>query len=183
MSIVIDSKLTFEQAVLGSIAPLEIIESLVLLDVCYYSFDGKIHQGQIMVSREVERKTKAIFEKILSLEFPIGKCIPLSQYGWNDDLSMIDNNSSSFCYRNIEGTDRVSDHSYGCCIDLNPVQNPFYLRAEGATPIPSIGSYEVDRTGTLVEDSELINYITKDLHCVWGRFYTRCMDNHHFDLK
>lgn len=183
MGIIIDSNISFEEAILGSLAPVEIISNLTLFDVFYYSFDEKIHQGQIMVNKEVERKAKDIFAKILELKFPIGKCVPMSEYAWNDDLSMNDNNSSAFCYRKIAGTSNLSDHSFGYCLDINPLQNPFYLRKEGAKPQPAIGSYDVAQSGTLVEGSELINYITKDLNCRWGRFYTRCMDNHHFDLK
>lgn len=183
MNVIVDSNITFEQAIAGSIAPKDVIDSLVLLDVKYYSFDGKIHQGQIMVNKEVEQKTKDIFEKILELKFPLQKCVPMSEYGWDDDKSMLDNNSSSFCYRLIAGTDRVSDHSYGFAIDFNPVQNPFYMRKEGAMPIPPTGNYDESAPGTLVEGSELTNYLVNDLGCRWGRFYTRCADNQHFDMK
>ena len=45
-SIVIDSAMSFAEAVDGSTAPLEVIDSLSMIDVTYYSFDGLRHQAR-----------------------------------------------------------------------------------------------------------------------------------------
>ena len=47
--IIIDSMINFSEAIEGTTASEEIIDSLVLVDVLYYSFDGKKHQGQLVV--------------------------------------------------------------------------------------------------------------------------------------
>jgi hypothetical protein len=44
--VIIDSAMSFAEAIDGSAAPLTVIDSLSLVDVLYYSFDGQRHQGQ-----------------------------------------------------------------------------------------------------------------------------------------
>ena len=96
MEIIVDSALTFEEAVAGTDAPQEIIDALELVAVDYRSFDEKLHRGQLLVHRSVARETREIFAELLSLSFPILKVIPIVRYGWDDSLSMEDNNSSAF---------------------------------------------------------------------------------------
>ena len=62
---IIDSNLTFEEAIKGTKAPKEVIDSLVLLNINYYSFDNKIHTGQIIVNKAVAEDTKYIFNLML----------------------------------------------------------------------------------------------------------------------
>ena len=68
--------MSFSEAIEGTTAPLEIIDSLCLLDVIYYSFDGIKHQGQLLVKSELEDDVYEIFALIEQLKFPVGKVIP-----------------------------------------------------------------------------------------------------------
>ncbi len=52
--VIIDSDYGFAAALAGTNAPLEIIDRLSLLDVCYFSFDGRKHQGQIIIDQAIE---------------------------------------------------------------------------------------------------------------------------------
>ncbi|MEQ8152878.1 MAG: M15 family peptidase, partial [Smithellaceae bacterium] len=90
--VIIDSALSFGDAVAGTIAPDEIIDTLAFLDVFYYSFDGKKHQGQIVVNRELEDDVGEIFALIEKLKFPVGSVIPIVEYQWDDYRSMAANN-------------------------------------------------------------------------------------------
>ena len=101
---VVDSAMSFSEAIEGTYAPAEIIDSLSMIDVCYYSFDGRKHQGQIIVNREVEDDVYDLFNFIEKILFPIGKVIPIVVYQWDDYKSMAENNTSSFNFRVIEGT-------------------------------------------------------------------------------
>ncbi|PKN05865.1 MAG: hypothetical protein CVU72_07385, partial [Deltaproteobacteria bacterium HGW-Deltaproteobacteria-7] len=82
--IIIDSAISFAEAIEGSTAPLEIIDSLSMIDVNYYSFDGLRHQGQILVEARLEDDIYEIFELINQLKFPVGKVIPIVAYRWDD---------------------------------------------------------------------------------------------------
>ena len=117
---IIDASYTFDEAVEYSEAPEEIISQLELVDVYYISTDGKIHKGQVVTNRQIANDIKEIFSFMLDEGFVIEKAIPIVKYGWNDSLSMADNNSYSFCYRNIS----YSKHATGMAIDINPRFNP-----------------------------------------------------------
>jgi hypothetical protein len=46
---------------------------------------------------------------------------------------MTANNTSCFCYRKIAGSPRLSKHSLGLAIDINPLQNPCVKRRKDGT--------------------------------------------------
>ena len=94
-SIVIDSAMSFTEAVDGSTAPLEVIDSLSMVDVTYYSFNGLRHSGQIVVDARLEDDIYQIFQLIERLKFPVGKAIPIAAYHWEDGDSMGDAFSDS----------------------------------------------------------------------------------------
>ena len=122
--IIIDSAISFSEAIEGTTAPEQIVDSLALVDVLYYSFDGLRHQGQIIVNSALEDDIYEIFVLMEKLKFPVGRVIPIVAYLWDDHRSMADNNSSAFNFRVIEGTTKLSLHSFGRAVDINPVQNP-----------------------------------------------------------
>ena len=122
--IIVDSLMNFSEAIEGTTAPEEIVDSLSLVDVLYYSFEGKRHQGQLVVKSDLEDDVYEIFALIEQLKFPVGKVIPVVAYSWDDHESMAANNTSSFNFRVIEGTTKLSMHSLGKAVDINPVQNP-----------------------------------------------------------
>lgn len=177
---IVDSNLTFEEAIEGTSAPKEVIDSLVLINLVYHSFDGKVHQGQMMVHKKTKKSVENIFVKFFEEGFPINKAVPMSVYGWDDDLSMEDNNSSGFCYRKIAGSENLSNHSFGYAIDINPKNNP--LITKSGKNIPETGSYDISRAGTLVEGSVVVNYIISQGYD-WGMYFSRYKDIQHFDFK
>src|SRR5690554_86955 len=124
--IIIDAAYTFEEAVAGSGAPEEIIRQQVLIDVFYRSTDGKIHQGQLVTHADIADDLSHLFEFMLENDFVIEKAIPIVRYGWSDSLSMDDNNSYSFCYRDIS----YSKHARGMAVDINPRFNPLRWKHE-----------------------------------------------------
>lgn len=50
----------------------------------------------------------------------------------DNETQMRDKNSSSFCYRAIAGSTKLSKHARGLAIDINTFYNPYYKdRADG----------------------------------------------------
>jgi hypothetical protein len=177
-SVIIDSALSFGDAVAGTIAPDEIIDTLAFLDVFYYSFDGKKHQGQIVVNRELEDDVGEIFASIEKLKFPVGSVIPIVEYQWDDYRSMAANNSSGFNFRVIEGTTKLSMHSLGRAVDINPVQNPvIYPNGEIA---PRGAVYQPGTAGTVDPDHPVVReFLKRGWH--WGGNFEQPKDYHHFE--
>jgi len=178
--IIIDSEMTFEEAIFGSEAPVNIIAELVLLDVEYYSFEGKLHRGQVVVHRAVAADIVEIFEIIKETKFPIAKAIPIVKYNWSDSASMADNNTSAFNYRVVAGTENLSRHSFGKAIDFNPMQNPYISKAGVFSPEDS--KYDPTVAGTFTQDNIIVKkFIEKGW--VWGGNFKSIKDYHHFDKR
>lgn len=178
---IIDSNASEENALLqnpDSKAPEEIIEKQAVLKVKYLSFDNKIHQGQIVVDGRLEKDIKELFEFLLENKFPIGKVIPIAdeEFKWSDELSMEANNSSCFNYRNISGTNRLSLHSLGQAIDLNPFLNP-YIR--GKTIEPEGAAYNPEKPGTIIAGGAVIKFL-KEIGWEWGGDWQDRKDYQHF---
>jgi hypothetical protein len=155
MDIIIDSSMTFKDALLGTKAPDEIIKTLSLINIDHISFDKKIHRGQLLVYCDIADELREIFKQLLVWSFPIAKAVPLSKYNWSDENSMADNNSSAFNYRVIYGTDELSNHSFGLALDINPVQNP-YIAIDGKV-FPDDAVYDLKKPGTLVEGDKVVS--------------------------
>jgi len=177
--IIMDCNFTFEKATDGLEIPSSIIKQLVLVDVEYYSFDEKLHKGQIVINKKASKDIKAIFEFIKEVRFPIAKVIPISKYKWNDEASMNDNNTASFNYRKIEGTKVLSAHSYGMAIDINPLQNP---HIKGKVVQPPSAKYDPKAKGTILRDLKLVNEFVKR-GWQWGGRWRSSQDYQHFEKK
>jgi hypothetical protein len=176
--IIIDSSMNFSEAIDGTNAPPEIIDLLSMIDVCYYSFDGRKHQGQIIVNRELEEDVYDIFNFIEKTLFPVGKVVPIVAYQWNDHNSMADNNSSSFNFRVIKGTKKLSMHSLGKAVDINPVQNPVIY--PNAIIVPEGAKYLPENRGTFTANNAIVQeFIRRGWH--WGGNFDQPKDYHHFE--
>lgn len=175
---VIDSKTSFEKAVAGTKAPPEIIDFLCLTDVRYFAFDGRLHQGQFVVHRTVEKDVTDIFELIEQLQFPVARVVPIVNYDWSDDASMADNNSSAFNYRFVMDTERLSHHAHGRAIDINPFLNPVIYETGRIDPPGAI--YTPERPGTFSASNIIVNeFLQRGWR--WGGNFRSLIDYHHFD--
>lgn len=178
-SVIVDSKMTFEQATKGTKAPKELLDSIVLLDVEYYSTDKKIHQGQILVHKVVLDDVKYFFQMLMEEKFPLKQVIPIVKYKWDDDASMSANNSSAFNYRFIAGTTRLSNHSFGKALDINPFFNPVIYTDPPKTS-PKGAKYIPGNPGVFSADGRIVTEMKKR-GWRWGGDWTTLKDNHHFD--
>lgn len=175
--IIIDSRMSFAEAIEGTRAPENVLRELHLLNVSYYSFDGKLHQGQLVVHQSVCRELEEIFDLIREERFPIAKAIPIVHYAWSDHASMADNNLSAFNYRRVAGTQRISRHATGHAVDINPRQNPVIYRNGRVSPRGAV--YQPGMKGTLLEDHAVVRaFIHRGWQ--WGGHFKTLNDLHHF---
>ena len=175
--IVIDSRMSFAESIAGTGAPDSLIRELCLIDVHYYSFDGRLHQGQLVVHQSVRRDVEEIFALIRQERFPVAKAVPIVQYGWSDEHSMADNNSSAFNYRLIDGTERLSRHAAGHAVDINPRQNPI-IYGNGRI-LPDGAVYRPGTEGTLSADSAVVRAF-EERGWRWGGLFENLKVLHHF---
>jgi len=174
--IIIDSEYTLEEALQGITIPSSVIEDLEIVTVSYYSFDGLLHRGQIIVNKKVSDDIIEIFSVIEETRFPIERVVPIVEYNWSDEKSMQDNNTSSFNYRFVSGSKIFSMHASGLSIDINPKQNP-YIKNGSNSPAGSV--YELDADGTICPDSEIVK-VFKEKGWSWGGKWKSLKDYQHF---
>ena len=188
---IIDSNMAREEILAQnpkSPAPQNIIDALEILTVKYFGFDEKIHSGQLVMNKNVIKDVESFFDLALKLSFPIEKVIPISnpKYGWDDEASCNDNNSSGYNYRLIMGTNMLSRHSQGLAFDINPVQNIYVRYDKDLNEIaryPEGGAYDENAKGTLTKDHELV-ILMKGLGWEWGGDWTAetgRVDYQHFE--
>jgi hypothetical protein len=183
---IVDSKLTREEALRPNpdfyLEP-EVFERQIILPIKYFSVDGKYHSGQLIVDKDIEKDVTDFFLFLLEKKFSINKIVPIAdkKYDFDDMLSMLDNNTSGFCPRNIEGTDRPSNHAHGLAFDVNPLFCPEIK--DGKTK-PEGAIYDPSRPGTLTP--EIVDFLLKKPKLKkpnwrWGGDYVSSKDYQHLE--
>ncbi len=173
---VVDADFTFEEAVAGTRAPQKIIDELTLFDVFYFSVDGKVHRGQILSNKMIEKDIREMFDFMLRNNFVVEKAIPIVAYNWSDSLSMADNNTYSFCYRNTS----YSKHARGMAIDINPKFNPLRWKKTKRPNQPQGAVLDTTVNGTFYPEHPVVKEF-KRRGFKWGHVFPKFYDDHHFE--
>jgi hypothetical protein len=105
----------------------------------------------------------------------------VDEYKGDDDVSMADNNTSAFNYRDVVDSKGVlSKHSYGVAIDINPIQNPYI---KGKKISPASGTNYVNRkkfqNGMIIKN-DVCYKAFKDRGWTWGGEWKTMKDYQHF---
>ncbi len=179
IEVLVDSDMNLEETFKGKIIPASVRSSLTLVTIYYYSFDDKLHCGQLVVNKEIADDVVEIFKIIREIKFPVEKVIPINSYKWSDSESMKDNNTSCFNYRFISGSKILSKHASGLAIDINPMQNP-YIKNNKTSPTGAI--YDTNVKGTITSDSRIVAEFKKR-GWTWGGDWKSLKDYQHFQKE
>ena len=180
---IVDSNISLASA-LKKYAPPEFKKRQRIIEVLYYSFDGKIHRGQLVIDERLVADIQEVFRVARESKFPIHSVIPISSDRFfkdgkynDDDQSMLNNNTSAFNYHTATASKKLSKHAYGFAIDINPVQNP-YIKKDVILPPGAV--YDPSRPGTLSADSVVVkNFLS--LGWTWGGNWNSLKDYQHFE--
>lgn len=176
--VIVDSAMAFGEAVLGTTAPRELLDTLCLVDLRYRGFDGRLHEGQIVIHRELAEEVREIFSLLEKWGFPVGGAVPIVRYGWSDDASMAADNTSAFNYRFIAGTERLSRHATGRAVDINPLRNPALYRDGRIAPPEAL--YRPGDPGTFTGGHPAV-LAFRERGWRWGGDFDHMRDYHHFE--
>lgn len=110
----------------------------------HWGFDGRVHEGRLVVNADVAARVLTVLERLYALRFPIRRMEPIERYGGSDFRSIEADNTSAFNCRFVDGTRRWSEHAYGRALDLNPIENPYVSRG-GTSSHPGSRPY-LDRS-------------------------------------
>jgi hypothetical protein len=180
---IVDSNITLAQA-LRKYAPPKFKRRQRIIDVLYYSFDNKVHKGQLVIDERLVSDIREVFRVAFKTKFPIKSVIPIShncfykdgEYN-SDGQSMMRNNTSAFNYRTATASKKLSMHAYGYAIDINPVQNPYI---KGRVVLPPGAVYDLSRPGTLGRNSPVVRTFLR-LGWTWGGNWKSLKDYQHFE--
>jgi hypothetical protein len=159
-------------------------EELRYVRVLLWGFDNQPYSGELIVNKAIAEDVIEIFTELYEAKYPIERMVLVDEYDADDNTSMAANNSSAFNYRVIEGTKRISLHSYGMAIDINPLYNPYVHEVEGERVVTPV-------EGAKYEDRSLDcpYYIQADDLCyqafikrgfTWGGDWKNSKDYQHF---
>ena len=161
------------------------IEQLRLVEISHFNFEGNIQSGEIIVLDKLAQSVLKIFEELMVIKFPIHSVYLIDKYEGDDEKSMAANNSSSFNFRMIVGSTKVSMHAYGLAIDINPVQNPYLeIKDDGSVQVhPKSGVDFLNRSNIRPGMVEPIVPIFKKYgFSEWGGNWNKPIDYHHFQV-
>jgi hypothetical protein len=100
------------------------LADLRLLRLSYWSFDGRVHHGELIVNADATSAVLAAFRLLFTAHYPIHQMRPVEAYGGSDERSMLADNTSAFNCRGVPGSTAWSQHAYGRAVDINPFENP-----------------------------------------------------------
>lgn len=160
------------------------LSDLRYVRVLYCGFDSSSHTGELVVSKSIAEDITGVFRTLYAARYPIGKMVLVDEYGGDDNASMLDNNTSAFNYRTVNGTTTLSRHSQGMAIDINPLFNPWVYTLDGKDVIdPPAGSQYADRSldnPYYIDHEDLCYRLLTDLGFEWGGDWSSSKDYQHF---
>jgi hypothetical protein len=162
------------------------LEELAYTKVSFWGFDGKVHEGELVVHRKLTPEVLQIFIELFESHFPIERMKLIDDYDHDDNKSMEADNTSAFNCRSRTGNPGVySLHSYGIAIDINPLFNPFIDKKKGLLAPKSAAQY-VDRSnkvrGMIVKGDACYNAFVKR-GWTWGGDWVDQIDYQHFEKE
>ena len=161
-------------------------DDLRYLRVLHCDADGNAIVGELVCAKSIADDLLSIFETLFQAGYPIEKMRLVDDYDGDDEASMRDNNTSCFNQRSITAGGRISRHSYGLAVDINPKYNPYCkMKASGLMVVKPEGSKEyLDRTTPSpyqIVKGDLCYRLFKKHGFYWGGDWARSKDYQHFE--
>jgi hypothetical protein len=163
-------------------------EDLRYVKVLYWGFDEEIHEGELIVNKAIAEDIADIFKELYENKYPIEKMVLVDEYEADDNASMTANNSSAFNYRTIDdGSGRLSNHSYGLAIDINPLYNPYVRKINGEIVVsPDNGAEYADRSQScsyFIKEDDICYKAFTSRGFTWGGDWKNTKDYQHFQKE
>ena len=161
------------------------LSELRYLRVLHYDFEGNVRTGEIVCNKSICNDLLEIFEALYNARYPIERITLIDDYDADDERSMTANNTSCFNFRTIAGTQKLSKHSRGMAIDINPLYNPYVVTRSGRTVIsPAAGKPYANRSLTFphkIDRNDLCYRLFIEHGFRWGGAWRSSRDYQHFE--
>ncbi len=159
------------------------LDELRYLRILHVGFDGKTHIGELLVNQSIAEDVLEIMAELYKDGYAIEKMVLVDNYGADDEQSMEDNNTSAFNYREIAGSSKLSRHSLGLAIDINPLYNPCVKNGGTSISPVNAGDY-ADRSQPFahkIDENDLCYQMFTEHGFTWGGHWNSLKDYQHFE--
>lgn len=158
---------------------------LAYVHILHYDFEGQVQEGELICNQAIAQDLVDIFRTLYEHQYAIEKVRLIDEYDADDELSMADNNTSCFNYRTVPGKTKLSNHSYGYAIDINPLYNT-YVRTRNGTELisPDNGAVYADRSADFphkIDREDLCYKLFIEHGFQWGGAWNSSKDYQHFE--
>ena len=162
-------------------------EDLRYLRVLHYNKEREVQEGELICHKDIAGDLLVIFQELYKAAYPIERMVLIDEYDADDEASMRANNTSAFNFRPASGMRRLSSHSTGMAIDINPLYNPLVKERGGRTLFyPSNAGAYIDRTKCFpykIEKGDLCYRLFKKYGFSWGGDWRSSKDYQHFEKR
>ena len=161
------------------------LSELRYIKALHVTQDGAILMGEMVVNRAIAQDVVTILRRLYEEEYPIERMVLVDEYNADDEASMRANNSSAFNYRHTPGGTRLSAHSRGMAVDINPLYNPYVKNYPDRVYVaPATARDYVNRYGAFpykIERNDLCCRLFLEHGFEWGGDYKTIKDYQHFE--
>lgn len=157
-------------------------DELRYVRILYVDFDGNTQEGELTVNYQVADDTVHIFYELYSAGYQLCSVNLVDDYGepGDDNISMAADNTSAFNYRRVSGSKKLSWHSYGCAIDINPVENPYIHGKKVSPPAGSEYTGRKNKRPHMIDHGDLAYKTFRKYGWKWGGDFSGDKDYQHF---
>lgn len=163
------------------------ISDLRYVRALHVDADNRILIGEMICHKSISDDVVTILKTLFEHGYPIERMVLIDEYDADDERSMQANNSSSFNFRYISGTSKLSNHSEGLAVDINPGYNPYVRQRNGVTVVePSCAAPYADRTGSYpykIVPGDICHSLFISHGFIWGGNWKSVKDYQHFEKR
>lgn len=173
------------------------LASLRYLRILHVNKDGKPQLGEMVCNKSIAAQLLSIFRKLYDAGYRIERMQLIDEFEANDERSMSANNTSCFCYRAINGSSKLSKHSMGLAVDINPLTNPcVHIKGKTAGKVEPANAKAYARNRNIantknkqtlptpqINTSDLCYRLFINEGFIWGGAWNSKKDYQHFEKK
>ena len=162
------------------------LDDLRYVRVLHVDKDGVTHSGEMVCNKYIADDVLEIFRELYEARYPVERVRLVDEYDADDETSMRDNNSSSFNFRFISHTTKISKHGLGLAVDINTLYNPYTKTVNGKRILePATAGAYVDRTKDFpykIDENDLCYKLFIEHGFEWGGSWKSAKDYQHFEV-
>ena len=163
------------------------VSDLRYVHILHRNFEGRTCEGEMIVNKHIAGDVVDVFKELYKKGYRIEQVKLIDDFNADDERTMEMNNTSSFNFRFIGDTKKVSKHGYGLALDVNPLYNPYYKKKDTGEEIiePITAKRYVDREGDFdhkIDENDLCYKVFIKHGFEWGGNWKSCKDYQDFEV-